>query len=260
MTAISLAGIGSPGKIHKPELPACETICNINEQLDGARKQTLGVLHRIMLSLEEEEKLADADEKEIRKLDGEIDEIREAVLAPIGMMEKSLEAETVEADELFDAIGKRTTLLTIIISTIAVIISLLLALTITRGITKPIAQGVAFAEKIAEGDLTEELNINRKDEIGILANALNKMTANLKKIVISIKDDSDNLNGAAEGLKITAQTLTEASESVSSVSAQVATSSEQMTTSIEQLSQGAQEQAATLEETSAAVEGSLQPL
>ncbi|HEB31826.1 MAG TPA: hypothetical protein ENI15_13290 [Spirochaetes bacterium] len=31
--AISLAGIGSPGKIHKPELPACETIRNKKEQL-----------------------------------------------------------------------------------------------------------------------------------------------------------------------------------------------------------------------------------
>lgn len=76
----------------------------------------------------------------------------------------------------FEAIGQRTTLITIVISLIEVVIAVMLAIVITRGITIPVSRAVQFAERMAEGDLSEHLNIDQKDEIGELARSLNKMT------------------------------------------------------------------------------------
>ncbi len=226
----------------------------LDDDIDGVRNLTLNALHKIVLSLEEEAKQAMADEKEIRELDGLIDGIRDALLVPISEMEKSLEKETVEADELFDAIGKRTTLLTIIISTIAVIISLLLALTITRGITNPIAQGVIFAQKMADGDLTENLNVERKDEVGVLANALNKMVNNLRNMVLQILDGSSEIASSSEEMSASAQQLSEGAQSQASTLEETSTSVEELTTSVEQVSEHAQSQTSAVEQSTASME------
>ena len=220
----------------------------LDEELDGVRNETIEVLHRIVASLEEEQKAAAEADREIRKLDGEIDEIREAVLAPIGAIEKSLELESEEADALYDAIGKRTTLLTIIISTIAVIISLLLALTITRGITKPITQGVQFAEKMADGDLSEHLDIDRKDEIGVLAKALNRMTSNLRDMISAIRDSSEQVASTSEELSATAEQLAEGAQQQASTLEETSASVEELTASVEQVSEHSQTQASAVEE------------
>ncbi|NCD26881.1 MAG: methyl-accepting chemotaxis protein, partial [Deltaproteobacteria bacterium] len=52
---------------------------------------------------------------------------------------------------------------------IGVVIALALGLLLTRSITAPVYKGVEFAKKIAQGDLTAEVDVNQKDELGILA-------------------------------------------------------------------------------------------
>ncbi|KAB2844911.1 MAG: HAMP domain-containing protein, partial [Melioribacteraceae bacterium] len=97
---------------------------------------------------------------------------------------------------------------------------------ISRIISKPIKEGVVFAEKISQGDLTQRINISQKDEIGQLANALNNMVEKVSEVVENVKAASDN----------------------------VAAGSQQMSSSSEQMSQGATEQAAAAEEASSSME------
>ncbi len=97
---------------------------------------------------------------------------------------------------------------------------------ITRSISKALNKGVNMAKKIAEGDLDVSIDINQKDEIGQLAEALNSMASKLKEIVSNI------VNGAS---------------SISSASLQVSSTSQQ-------LSQGASEQASSVEEVSSTME------
>ena len=54
----------------------------------------------------------------------------------------------------------------------SVIIGILVAIFLTKGITGPVQQGVEFARKLAQGDLTAKLDVDQKDEVGILAQAL----------------------------------------------------------------------------------------
>mgnify|MGYP000877811984 CR=1 FL=1 len=97
---------------------------------------------------------------------------------------------------------------------------------ISRIISKPIIKGVEFAKALSEGDLTQRIDIDQKDEVGQLANALNLMVDRLKEVVEAVKGASDN----------------------------VASGSQQLSSSSEQMSQGATEQAAAAEEASSSME------
>lgn len=70
----------------------------------------------------------------------------------------------------------------IIVSTIAIsiILGLSIAFILASIISKPIIKGVSFAKAVAAGDLDQTLDINQKDEIGVLADALRTMVGNLR--------------------------------------------------------------------------------
>ena len=114
----------------------------------------------------------------------------------------------------------------LVIGVVMAVIVAMIALFIGISIANPLSRGAAFTQLVADGDLTQELHINQKDEVGILAEALNRMVANLRNMTLQILDGSS----------------------------EIASSSEEMSASAQQLSEGAQSQASTLEETSAAVE------
>ncbi|WP_028578505.1 methyl-accepting chemotaxis protein, partial [Desulfomicrobium escambiense] len=69
---------------------------------------------------------------------------------------------------------------------VGVIIALTLGLLLTRSITGPVYKGVDFARKLAQGDLTAEVDVNQKDELGILAQALREMVAKLREVVSEV--------------------------------------------------------------------------
>lgn len=51
---------------------------------------------------------------------------------------------------------------------------------LAKGISQPLEQGVNFAEAISAGDLKARLELRQKDELGMLAKALNSMARNLR--------------------------------------------------------------------------------
>ena len=107
-----------------------------------------------------------------------------------------------------------------------VLIGLTLGIFIARMISAPLRKGVTFAEAVASGDLTQRIELDRKDEVGQLAKALNGMVDQLKEIVVDVKSASDN----------------------------VASGSQQLSSGSEEMSQGASEQAAAAEEASSSME------
>lgn len=54
---------------------------------------------------------------------------------------------------------------------------------ITRGITRPVAALVTTAHAVAQGDLSQELHIARKDEIGELAGAIQHMKTTIRAVL-----------------------------------------------------------------------------
>ncbi|BDR67651.1 methyl-accepting chemotaxis protein [Clostridium tetani] len=96
----------------------------------------------------------------------------------------------------------------IIISIIAFIIAVFIMLKISGSIIKPLNNLVCISKDIAEGDLTSIIDINRSDEIGVLANSFKYMSKSLKKAIGSIKENTLVVNDMASNLKINSEQMT----------------------------------------------------
>ncbi|MCG6553351.1 MAG: methyl-accepting chemotaxis protein [Candidatus Magnetominusculus sp. LBB02] len=113
-----------------------------------------------------------------------------------------------------------------IISAVSLILVIALSILISQSITRPLKKSVVFAEGIADGDLSKKIDLDRKDELGQLGNALNDMVEKLKAVVAGVRSAIDN----------------------------VASGSNELSSGAQQLSEGATQQAASIEETSASMQ------
>jgi methyl-accepting chemotaxis protein len=127
---------------------------------------------------------------------------------------------------------------TIIIATIivAIVLGVIIALFLASMITKPIILGVKFAESLSEGDLTARIDIDQKDEIGMLANALQTMRDQLSSVVQQVRTNSDALGSASQQISSTAQAISQSAT-------EQATGVEETTASIEELSSSVKQNA-----------------
>lgn len=112
---------------------------------------------------------------------------------------------------------------------------------IARSITTGLEKGVAFAKSISNGDLTAELYVDQKDEIGELAIALKNMSLKLKQILVDIRSGADNIASAGQQISSSSQELSQGSSEQASSTEQVSSSIEEMTASIQQNADNAQQ-------------------
>ena len=68
---------------------------------------------------------------------------------------------------------------------IGVIIALLIGISLTLSITRPLIKGVAMMQELAKGHLGMRLKMDRSDEVGMLAKAMDDFTEDLQKNVVA---------------------------------------------------------------------------
>lgn len=105
---------------------------------------------------------------------------------------------------------------------------------IGQSISKPLKLEVEYAKKLADGELDATIDVNQRDEIGVLADALRTIADKTKKVIISVMDATNNLVDASYQLSGSSQNLSSgASEQASSIQ-EVSASMEEMTSNIQQ--------------------------
>jgi signal transduction histidine kinase/CheY-like chemotaxis protein len=87
------------------------------------------------------------------------------------------------------------------LSAISVLAAVGIAVLLARRITRPVAELTAGAQELAEGHFERRLNIRSGDELQILAEAFNHMTARLKANVEELEESNKKLAGVNEELK-----------------------------------------------------------
>jgi len=78
---------------------------------------------------------------------------------------------------------ERTNLTLLYGALIGAVIALLLGIFLSRTITRPIRELTRATHAVSEGDLTQQVSIRSKDELGELGNAFNKMSSELSRSV-----------------------------------------------------------------------------
>jgi methyl-accepting chemotaxis protein len=86
------------------------------------------------------------------------------------------------------------------ITAIALLLGILAAWVIAGQIVKPLRKALSVANRIAEGDLSHDIQTRRKDELGQLQRSMTQMTLNLRELIGSISDNARQIASAAEEL------------------------------------------------------------
>jgi methyl-accepting chemotaxis protein len=93
------------------------------------------------------------------------------------------EAEKLDIES--DALVGQTVLTTIFITIVTVVIAIIMGIFLTRGIIIPLGKGVTMMQEMALGHLSTRLHLHRKDEIGVLADAMDTFSEDLQMVVVA---------------------------------------------------------------------------
>ncbi len=105
--------------------------------------------------------------------------------------------------------AENTRTLLIGVTVAALLLGALAAWWIARQITLPLRQALAAANRIAEGDLSDSVAVERRDELGQLQQSIRQMASNLRSLISGIGDSAREIASAATQLStITEQTRT----------------------------------------------------
>lgn len=125
---------------------------------------------------------------------------------------------------------------------------------VTRSIVTPVNETVEILQHVAEGDLTKQMNDNRKDEFGTLAKQFNFVINNLREVIKSISQNAETLNVSSTALGSTATQLTGNASETTTVSSSAFNSSQEMSTNMSNVASSTEEMSVNVKTIASAVE------
>jgi methyl-accepting chemotaxis protein len=210
----------------------------------------------------------DTEAESLLKSEG--DPISEKIQASTNTL---ISEKTIEGNRIANTLtiqGNVVSIMILAIILISLLTSLIIALRISRGISKPVGELARAAQRMAEGDLNIEINVNSKDEIGSLGAAFREtistlkayitdITASLAKIskgdltVNTTEDFKGDFVELRDSIDYIVTSLNDTVSKIHQSSEQVSSGSRQVSNGAQALAQGATEQASSVEELSATI-------
>ncbi|WPD74859.1 methyl-accepting chemotaxis protein [Dickeya fangzhongdai] len=132
-------------------------------------------------------------------------------------------------------------LVLLVILGLGVALSVWIAVAITRSVTQPIQQALVMADRVSQGDLTSQISTSRKDEAGLLLQALDNMNDSLRQIVGQVRDGAEAISTAASQIAAGNQDLSSRTEEQASSLEQTAASMEELVSTIKNTAENTQQ-------------------
>ena len=199
---------------------------------------------------------------------GKRDEALKVMSEEMGPIAKALDAQLVEhtkfrTKQINNALdgavanARQAKMAAIIAAVFATIIGIVIGFLAARSISRPVNALAVVARKVAAGDLTENIKIERQDEIGQLAAAFNTMVSQLKELIRQVTVNAEQVAASSEELTANAEQSAQASNQIATAITDVAAgATAQMEAAndtsavVEQMSAGIQQIAANANEVS----------
>jgi len=216
---------------------------------------------------------------ELKTLEGQYNDILEKKFLPLLIAGKKDEAQQVlinEAAPIGKAIGEKTAEIkrfrnTVIekamnnmvdganlvktaaltAAALAIILGIAIGFFAARSISRPVGQLAEAVQKVANGDLTEQVVIQRNDEIGILANAFNSMVIQLQGLVKQITFNAEQLAASSEELTASAEQSAQAVNQVAGAVTGIAHGAEQQLNAVTETSAVVEQMSASIQQVAA---------
>jgi methyl-accepting chemotaxis protein len=123
---------------------------------------------------------------------------------------------------------------------------LAIAFRTARGINQRLAVVTGWLEELASGDLTLQAEDTRRDELGNLAASVNKMQANLRKMIMAVAENAQQVANASDEFSAVSQQITTNSEETTTQANLVSTATDQVNRNLQTVATGAEEMSSTI--------------
>ena len=140
-----------------------------------------------------------------------------------------------------DAESARARSLQLISTLLALLVGIIAALVITRQITRPLRETLAVVERIASGDLSHNIQVTRRDELGVLQQGIQRMGTTLRELISGIRDGVTQIASAAEELSAVTEQTSAGVNSQKIETDQVATAMHEMTATVQEVARNAEQ-------------------
>ncbi len=97
---------------------------------------------------------------------------------------------------------RRTQVNSVMVLMAGIVIGLISALVLIRFITYPIKKAINILKEVAAGNLTQNIESDRQDEMGHLAEHINTMISNLKEMVSEVQTAAQHINTSGQEILV----------------------------------------------------------
>lgn len=198
-------------------------IMNALKQIEKTHEEFVNHAHSVFITFTEGKK-------------HQAEEMAEKVEHEEENLDKSLENLLVEIGNFTEQSAKRAEAheqSAIVVLSIIAVVSIIIGLIVSSIFATFIVSAIRKAMVIASGDLTQDIEVTSRDEIGELLTAINGMRQNLLNMLADISETTEQLSTASEELSsITTQT-SETIQTQRAETEQVATAMNEMTATVQ---------------------------
>jgi methyl-accepting chemotaxis protein len=224
-------------ELHEAEKIAEEAAAH----LSGAEQEELLAVNKSLKTIEaaHDEFVNHAHEVFIAITEGkahQAEQLAEKVEVEEENMDRSLEALLVEIGRFTEESAKRAEAheqsAVVVLITLA-LVSVVFGLVVSIFFATFIVSAINKATVIASGDLTQDIQVTSKDEIGELLTAINGMRVNLLDMLSDISETTEQLSTASEEMSSITEQTSNTIHIQRSETEQVATAMNEMTTTVQ---------------------------
>lgn len=186
------------------------------------------------------------------------------------LSESTAAAQKTARDESVDTTTRGMIILVAIVA-VAIILAMLICVRVTRDIVRPLQQIDTAMEGLAKGEMSQTLDYESQDELGLLVKGVQAMCAALEAVVRDLTYLLDEMAGGnfnlfakdevyigdfrplLDSIRHMNRNLSDTMRQINDASDQVASGADQVSSGAQALSQGATEQASSVQELAATV-------
>jgi methyl-accepting chemotaxis protein len=124
---------------------------------------------------------------------------------------------------------------------LAIVLGVIAAWAITRQIVVALRQTLHVVDRVASGDLSHDLRVERRDELGQLQQSMQRMTLSLRELIGGIRDGVTQIASAAEELSAVTEQTSAGVNAQKVETDQVATAMNEMAATVQEVARNAEQ-------------------
>lgn len=159
------------------------------------------------------------------------------VLESLGPAEEKISQNAYDANSV---LLKRLITGAVVVSAVSIALLVGIAWVLIRGVTRSLASATTVADRIAEGDLTVQIDVSQdRNEVGKLFVSMAHMASGLRRLVSSVEKSSEEINIASSEIAAGNAELSRRTELQASALEETASSMEELISTVRQNTESA---------------------